>query len=56
MVVSERAITMAVNVTTKQVVGDVLMMKGTSVSHLYFKNTDANNTATLEFVVADQNV
>ena len=54
--ISDRAITVAVNTTTKQVVADVLVMRGTNVSHLYFKNTDADNTATIEFAVTDQNV
>ncbi len=53
MVVADRAITIAVNTTAKEVVGSTLMMVGASISALYFKNTDANNTATVEFVVTD---
>lgn len=54
-VVADRSITIAANTTAQQVVGDTLMMRDTSISHLYFKNTDANNTATVQFVVTDQN-
>lgn len=53
MVVADRAITIAVNTTAKEVVADTLILIGASISALYFKNTDANNTATVEYVVTD---
>jgi hypothetical protein len=53
MVVSDRAITIAVNTTSQFISADTLMMVNTSVSHLYFKNTDANKTATVSFIVTD---
>lgn len=53
MVKADRAITIAVNDTAKEVVADTLMMIGASITALYFKNTDADNTATVEFVVTD---
>ena len=55
VVEADRAITIAVNTTAQNVVAYFMMMSGASISHLYFKNTDANNTATLEFAVTDQN-
>jgi hypothetical protein len=53
IVVADRAITIAVNTTAKEVVADTLILIGASISALYFKNTDVNNTATVEFVVTD---
>jgi hypothetical protein len=53
MVASDRAITIAVNTTSQYISADTLMMVNTSVSHLYFKNTDANKTATVSFMVTD---
>ena len=51
--IADRAISIAVNDTAKVVVGYVLMLTGASISALYFKNTDANNTATVQFAVTD---
>jgi outer membrane protein OmpA-like peptidoglycan-associated protein len=53
IVVSDRAITVAVNLTTQKISADTLMMVGASISHIYVKNTDANNTATISYVVTD---
>ncbi len=53
MVKADRAITIAVNAEANAVVADTLMMIGASITSLHFKNTDANNTATVEFVVTD---
>lgn len=52
-IVVDRPITIAVNATTKDVVADVLVLVGSSITNLYFKNTDANNTATVEYLVTD---
>jgi hypothetical protein len=53
MVVSDRAVTIAVNTTSQYISADTLMMVNTSVSHLYFKNTDANKLARVSYVVTD---
>ena len=53
MIVSDRAITIAVNDTAKIVVASTLMLLGTSVTALFFKNTDANNQAIVQYVVVD---
>lgn len=53
LLVSDRAITIAVNDTANSVVGSMLAMSGAAITALYVKNTDANNTATIEFVVTD---
>lgn len=53
LVVADRSIYIAVNTTSQYIYADSLMMVGTSVTALYFKNTDADNTATVEFVVTD---
>ena len=53
MVTSDRPIYIAINSEAQNVYGDTLVMDGTSVSALYFKNTNTTNTATVEFVVTD---
>lgn len=53
LVSSDRAIMIAVNTTNQKVSADTLMMISTQVSHLYFKNTDTDNTATVSYVVTD---
>ena len=53
MVVSDQAITIGVSSTTATISADLLLMQGASVTQLHFKNTDANNTATVEFVATD---
>lgn len=54
LVVSEGpAITIAVNDTANTVDATVLAMSGASITALYVKNTDADQTATIEFVVTD---
>ena len=52
-IIADRAITIGIDDTVKVVVAHTLMMVGASISALYFKNTDANNTATVQFAVTD---
>lgn len=54
MVVSSQAIDIAVNTTAQSVNADVFAMSGATITHLYFKNTDTDNEATVEFVVSDE--
>lgn len=53
LLISDRSITIAVNDTTTYVDGSMLALSGAAITALYVKNTDANNTATIEFVVTD---
>lgn len=53
MVISDRPIKIAVNSTSNEVTASLLAMSDTSVTALYFKNEDADNTATVEFLVTD---
>lgn len=53
LVVSDRAITIAVNTTSQYISADTLMMVSASISHLYLKNTDASNLAIVSYAVTD---
>lgn len=54
IVETSRPILVAINDNTKLwPVEDVLVMASDGITALYFQNTDANNTATVEFLVTD---
>lgn len=50
---AERPITIAINTTAKEVVADTLVVLGSSITALFFKNTDVDNTTDVEFLVTD---
>jgi hypothetical protein len=53
LVTADRQIKIGVNSSSVLTDAEALMVIGGSVETLYFQNTDATNTATVEFVVTD---